>query len=397
MTTNLLENITEQLTPKMIQHVGTLMGETPAHAQKAVDGAILSLLAGLMYLSSSGDGPTRLVNLINHRNYGRLLNNLSGLLNEGNTAQTLIASGQDILSTLFTDKLSAVSALIANASGVTSASASSLLSLTAPVVVGVLGRVRAAQGLNAVGLTALLIARKDDVSRQAPAGLAGVFGLNNVAEFGARLADTATRMASEEVERARKGSSVKKWLWPAFAVFAFGLAYLLLGRGTEGTQVATVTRGPAAALAGVPITLPDGTALFLKEGSFNYDVAKFLGDATTTTVPKTFVFDRLNFDVGTPHLTAESMQTVDDLRAILRAYPSAAVRVDGYTDGLGNAEDSKKSSLERAEAVKEALIKGGISATRVTPVGYGQENPLASNETQEGRAKNWRLELVVKK
>ena len=227
MTTNLLESIQQQLTPPMIQHVGTSMGETPAHTQKAVDGAILTLLAGLMHLSSSGDGPAQLVNLINHRNYGRLLNNLSGLLNEGNTAQTLIASGQDILSTLFTDKLSAVSELIANISGVTRASASSLLSLTAPVVVGVLGRVRTAQGLNAAGLTTLLIARKDDISRQAPVGLAGVFGLSNVAEFGARLADTATRMASKEGERARKESSVKKWLWLVLGAFAVGLLYFL--------------------------------------------------------------------------------------------------------------------------------------------------------------------------
>jgi hypothetical protein len=225
MTTNLLENIQQQLTPDMIQHIGMSMGETPAHSQKAVDGAILTLLAGLMHLSSSGDGPARLVNLINHRNYERLVNNLSSLFDKGNTAQTLIASGQDILSTLFTDKLSAVNGLIANASGVTGASASSLLSLTAPVVVGMVGRVRAAQGLNAVGLTTLLLDQKEDILRQAPAGLAGVFGLSNVTEFGAKLADTVTRIASKDVERARKESSVKKWLWPVLVAFMIGLLY----------------------------------------------------------------------------------------------------------------------------------------------------------------------------
>ncbi len=158
MTTSLLNDIKTQLTPDMVQHLSSLLGESPANTQKAVDQVLPTLLASVMHLSSSSDdGPTRLVNLINHRNYERLLNNLSGLFDKGNTVKILIASGRDILSTLFAGKLSAVSTLIANDNGVTNASASSLLSLTAPLVVGTLGRARAAQGLNAVGLTTLLL------------------------------------------------------------------------------------------------------------------------------------------------------------------------------------------------------------------------------------------------
>jgi hypothetical protein len=149
MATSLLNDIKTQLTPDMVQHLSSLLGESPANTQNAVDQVLPTLLASVMHLSSSEDGPTRLVNLINHRNYERLLNNLSGLFDTGKTAKILIASGRDILSTLFAGKLSAVSTLIANDNGVTNASASSLLSLTAPLVVGTLGRARAAQGLNA--------------------------------------------------------------------------------------------------------------------------------------------------------------------------------------------------------------------------------------------------------
>src|SRR5689334_12128120 len=153
MATTLLGDIKTQVTPDMVQHLSSLLGESPANTQKAVDEVLPTLLASVMHLSSSEDGPTRLVNLINHRNYERLLNNFSGLFDQGNTVKILIASGRDILSTLFAGRLSAVSALLANANGVTNDSASNLLSLTAPLVVGTLGRVRAAQGLNAVGLT----------------------------------------------------------------------------------------------------------------------------------------------------------------------------------------------------------------------------------------------------
>jgi len=235
MKTNLLESITEQLTPEMIQHVSTLVGETPAHTQKAVDGAIPTLLAGLMHLSSLENGPAQLVNLINHRNYGRLLNNLSGLLDEGNTAQILMASGRDILSTLFAGKLSTVSELIATASGVTSASASSLLSLTAPVVLGVVERARAMQALNAAGLTKVLMGQKDDIFRMAPTGLAGVFGLSNLAQLGSGLTGTATEMTPDTVRRVAADpvgdeSMLKKWRWPVLVVVALGLIYFLVGR-----------------------------------------------------------------------------------------------------------------------------------------------------------------------
>jgi hypothetical protein len=140
MTPNLLETIQQQLTPNIIQHVSSFLDETPVHTQKAVDESISTVLSGLMHLSSSGAGPIQLLNLINQANYGSLLNNLSGLLEGGNTAQNLMTAGQGILSTLFVDKLSTVSELIATTSSVTTTSASSLLRIAAPVVVGVLGR-----------------------------------------------------------------------------------------------------------------------------------------------------------------------------------------------------------------------------------------------------------------
>jgi outer membrane protein OmpA-like peptidoglycan-associated protein len=303
---------------------------------------------------------------------------------------------------LFAGKLSAVNELIATASGVTSASASSLLSLTAPVVLGVLERVRAAQGLNAARFATLLMGQKDDVSRLVPAGLAEVLGLSNIADLGAGPVGTVTGMTPDTVRRAaadpvRDESALKKWRWPVLAVGALSLIYFLVGRDTGVTQSLMVKWVPAATPAVAKLTLPDGAALSLTEGSFNYNVATFLADATGTAVPKTFVFDRLNFDPGTTQLTTESMQTVGDLSAILKAYPATDVRLDGYADDVGSAEDSKKLSLDRAAAVQEALIRDGISVTRMTTAGYGQEYPPASNGAEDGPAKNWRLELVVVK
>ena len=86
-----------------------------------------------------------------------------------------------------------------------------------------------------------------------------------------------------------------------------------------------------------------------------------------------------------------------ELSTILTAYPTTEVQLGGYSDSRGDIADNTKLSLDQAETVKAALIRSGIDAPRLTTAGYGQAHPRASNDTEEGRAKNRRLELVVVK
>lgn len=389
MATNLLDTVMNYLTPEVVQKLSSLVGESPTSTQRALEGAVPTLLAGLTNFSSSGEGATQLANLLSQGNYGSLLTNLSGLLGGGSETQNTMNAGREILRTLFGGKLGGVIDLIANSSGLKSASASSLLSLLAPLILGVLGKEKAAQGLGVNGLVSLLVGQKDQIARLAPTGLAGILGLSSLANLGSGVADTATRLASDTTTRrsseaVRAASVPWKWLVPVLGLLALGLYSLWGGR--------TVDRQPLA-----NIILPGGATLALPENSFNYNLSKFLENTTDTTVPKTFVFDRLNFESGTTKLTAESVQTVNDLLVILKAYPSAAVRLEGHTDSTGDAEENKKLSLTRADVVKDSLLRGGIEASRMTTGGYGQERPVASNDTEAGKATNRRLELVVVK
>ncbi len=404
MATSLLSDIKTQLTPDMVQHLSSLLGESPVNTQKAVDEVLPTLLAGVMNFSSSGSGATQLVDLITHGDYGNVLNNLSGLLNEGNTAERMMSSGRNILSLVFAGKLPAVSELITTSSGIKNTSASSLLSLAAPVVLGVVARARTAQGLNAVGLTTLLLGQKEGIAELAPAGLASVLGTN----LGAERPGTTTWMAPNEKTWATWEKRGERSAWPPWwalllGVVALSVVYLLWGQGTEATLLRTSASPQIAKLAlGSPttrstVTLPDGAVLSLRAGSFTSNLATFLGDATATVVPKTFVFDHVYFISGTPTLTPESEQTVKELSTILTAYPTTEVQLDGYSDSRGDIAGNTKLSLDQAEAVKAALIRRGIDAPRLTTAGYGQAHPRASNDTEEGRAKNRRLELVVVK
>jgi outer membrane protein OmpA-like peptidoglycan-associated protein len=88
---------------------------------------------------------------------------------------------------------------------------------------------------------------------------------------------------------------------------------------------------------------------------------------------------------------------VTNLIAILKAYPNAEVQLVGHTDNSGDPAANMKLSQDRANAVRDMLVNGGIDANRISTAGYGQDKPIASNDTGEGRAKNRRTELVVTK
>jgi len=89
------------------------------------------------------------------------------------------------------------------------------------------------------------------------------------------------------------------------------------------------------------------------------------------------------------------MRTIDEIGAALNAHPAAAIRVESHTDNVGTQKSNLDLSQARAEAVKSELIARGVAASRIETAGMGQELPIASNDTAEGRARNRRTEIVV--
>ena len=86
-----------------------------------------------------------------------------------------------------------------------------------------------------------------------------------------------------------------------------------------------------------------------------------------------FNFDDLNFEFGTTTLTAESQRQLDNIAAILKAFPDAKIKVGGYTDKKGDDAQNKKLSDDRAKAVKKALTDAGVGAQVTEAEGYGEE------------------------
>ena len=103
----------------------------------------------------------------------------------------------------------------------------------------------------------------------------------------------------------------------------------------------------------------------------------------------------LSFDSGTAGLSPGAKRRLDPLVASLRGDPGLSALVEGYTDDTGGREANLRISLSRAKAVKDYLIGQGIAADRIQTLGHGEQYPIASNATAEGRSINRRIEIVV--
>lgn len=101
------------------------------------------------------------------------------------------------------------------------------------------------------------------------------------------------------------------------------------------------------------------------------------------------------FDVNSSNLRQASRQNLNDLVASLKEYEGTDVLVVGHTDSTGEAAYNQTLSERRADAARNYLVGAGLSADRVTAIGRGEEEPIASNDTQAGRQENRRVEIAI--
>ncbi len=105
------------------------------------------------------------------------------------------------------------------------------------------------------------------------------------------------------------------------------------------------------------------------------------------------ILEGVNFVTGSADLTPASLEILQKVAHSLEAYPEVAIEIRGHTDSAGAAEANRDLSQRRALSVREYLVSLGISAARLTAVGYGEDYPIADNATPDGRARNRRVEI----
>ncbi len=107
-----------------------------------------------------------------------------------------------------------------------------------------------------------------------------------------------------------------------------------------------------------------------------------------------FITYGITFDVGKATIKPESMGEINRIVQLMTENPDLKFSVEGHTDSTGNAASNQTLSEQRSQAIVDKLVELGIAKDRLTAVGKGQNSPIADNSTDEGRAKNRRVEFV---
>jgi len=127
-------------------------------------------------------------------------------------------------------------------------------------------------------------------------------------------------------------------------------------------------------------------------GSINRDLL-----LVPMTVGETVKLNNIFFQTGKSTLTSDSYGELDKVVLLFKSYPNLEIEVAGHTDNVGSNDVNTKLSLARANAVKDYLTSEGVAVNKIKTKGYGESKPVATNDTDEGRTQNRRVEFTILK
>jgi OOP family OmpA-OmpF porin len=110
----------------------------------------------------------------------------------------------------------------------------------------------------------------------------------------------------------------------------------------------------------------------------------------------TQVLDKVQFHSRSLSIHLPSAYVLDRLAALLKRCPDQKVEIGVHTDNVGGDEDNRALSQRRADRVVQYLVNEGVAVARLSGVGYGAKRPIASNDAEDGRADNRRIEFILK-
>lgn len=387
---NFLDSLEELVTPQLINQAATMLGENESGISKAIGGLAPTILAGMINKTGDANAMGSIFNTLSNFN-PEILGNLGSLLGGGNLAHNDPKDDAGhLFSSLFGNKVPAITNAVAAFSGAKTSSISSLLGLAGPLVMGMLSKRIISEGLNVSGLTNLLLNQKSNVLGMLPAGIGSLLGF---ADERKSVVDTATT----------EQSTGNRWLMPLLLLLALGAGVMFLARYCTKTKevpaITPVVDATKSAVSDASVYMRKLASGFEIKGNTDGIESKLIAFIESPApVDKTtwFSFDRLTFQTASAVIDMEkSREQLSNIVEILKAYPKLKLKVGGYTDNTGNPAANLKLSQARAEATVNALVDMGIERSRLEAEGFGQEHPVASNDTEAGRAQNRRIDVRV--
>lgn len=401
MALNIIDLIKGQLGPALVSQAATQFGESESGISKAISGLLPAIVGGL---ANNADKPG-VIDAITGAGSGGILGDLLG----STTNNSLITT---VLTSIFGDKIGGIVNAISTFSGIRNTSSSSLLNMVTGATLGSVGKYAQDNNLGASGITSLLRDQKDVVSSLLPAGLSlASLGVGNM--FGNHDTDkvkvTSFDQPAVEVNRAgethvtstptnNEGGSIWKWLLP---LILLGLAAWFLWNNynkkpadesiitTDSTVVVSDSSAnmvndsasmnmPVREMTDIDLngTMIKGYPNGMEASMINFLKSDSYKNAADDEALKNtwYNFDNVNFKMNSStELEPGSAGQLQNLAAILKAYPDAKINIGGYTDKVGDATVNKDISQKRANYIKSELGKLGVANQIVDAKGYGSE------------------------
>lgn len=409
MSLNIIDLIKGQLGPALVSQAASQFGESESGISKAIGGLLPAVVGGL---ANNSDNPNVLDAIKNASSNG-ILGNLIG---DSATSPWITT----LLSSIFGDKLSGLVNSIATYAGISHSTSNSLLNLVTGATVGSVGKYAADNNLDQSGISSLLNDQKGIVSTLLPAGLSlaslkvgdwakGYAFDNDKDAINMPTQEAPVEQPKIQVTRStaetgtfpdrntNEGGSIWKWLLPLLLLIAAGYFLWKQCEKKETTTTTTVNDSTGTVTETTTVTSDsagtttvtkvdenidlNGTALKGYKGGMEDQMIMFLKsdgykNAADDSVlkDKWYDFDHVNFKTGSSNqLEAGSEGQLQNLVAILKAYPDAKIKIGGYTDKTGNEATNLKISKDRATFIKDWLGKQGVGSQVLDAEGYGSK------------------------
>ncbi len=405
MASNLTDMFNHTVGEQLIRQASGILGESAEGTTSALQSIVPALFGALITRAGTDEGASMLMSYMAENNMdGSILANGTTLLAGGIETEKLMYSGAGIVRFLLDDKFSGVVDIIAGGSGLKTSSATSLLKLAAPFLMGIVGKQVKEKGLDVPGLKNLILGQQEYIKKDLSLGVSNLLGLSAAIP---KIAPASMASSKPNTDQTPVPGPSKLLPWIVLGLAALALFYFVQ-KGCGGAE--PTVEAPAVPMDTVKVdtnptqapsnpnktySLAGGATIDAIPGSFTGKLADFL----TGSAPgqQCMTFDRVSFESGSFKISSGSDTQLGQLATLLKAYPDAKVSIDAHTDNAGDTGKNKTLSKERAKVIKDWLTDHGVKPGQIDTKGMGGEKPIASNDTETGRKQNRRVEVCVTK
>jgi OmpA-OmpF porin, OOP family len=398
----IVDSIMNLLTRQTMSSLADRLGATPSAVQVGIGASVAALLAGIANRAGDSGFMGQVFNLLKSADTHNIVNTLPHLASGEGASSPVTEQGVKLSSLLLRNQQALIENLIGRQSGLSADAGHELMSFAAPLTAAFLGHQIRKIGFTSSSFAGMIRSEAPKIQNFVPAGVANLLSPVPVPSALGSAKATATEGGGSRV------------FFALISLLLLGLVAWFVSHGCNKSEpvpaapAAAVTPAPAAAASTAPIPvagplgefinrkLPDDTELNIPRLGIENKLLDFIQD-NSRPVDKTtwFDFDRLTFDTGKATLQVSSAEQLQNIAAILKAYPNVKVKIGSYTDNTGNKEANLRLSQARATDVMHELVQRGVDRSQLDAEGYGEQHPVADNATPEGRQKNRRISLRV--